>query len=73
MLGAPVLMCGRGRGSQVTPTKILTAVHLDADVLDFFKSEGAGYQSRINAPLRTEVERHLTSLSVATTRERIPA
>ena len=30
MLGAPVIK--RGRGPQVTSTKVLTSVHLDADV-----------------------------------------
>lgn len=54
MLGKPVLK--RGRGPQVAPTKVLTSVRLDADVLEFFKSQGAGYQSRINAALRREVE-----------------
>ncbi len=58
MLGAPVLT--RGRGSQVAPTKVLTSIRLDADVLEFFKSKGASYQSRINAALRMEVERNLT-------------
>ncbi len=57
MLGAPVLK--RGRGPQSTPTKVLTSVRLDADILEFFKSQGAGYQSRINAALRSEVERNL--------------
>ena len=71
MLGAPVLK--RGRGPQTTPTKILTSVRLDADILDFFKSKGAGYQSRINAALRMEVERDLTSRQIATTRKRIAA
>lgn len=34
------------------------AVHirLDADVIDWFKSHGAGYQTRINAVLRSFVE-----------------
>lgn len=58
MLGAPVLK--RGRGPQATPTKVLTSVRLDADILEFFKSKGAGYHSRINAALRMEVERNLT-------------
>jgi uncharacterized protein (DUF4415 family) len=58
MLGAPVLR--RGRGPQFTPTKVLTSIRLDADILEFFKSQGAGYQSRINAALRMEVERNLT-------------
>ena len=61
MLGAPVLR--RGRGPQITPTKVLTSIRLDADILEFFKSQGAGYQSRINAALRMEVERNLTGRS----------
>ena len=52
MLGAPVTK--RGRVSRASPTKVLTSVGLDADILEFFKSKGAGYQSRINAALRIE-------------------
>jgi uncharacterized protein (DUF4415 family) len=55
MLGAPVLK--RGRGPQVAPTKVLTSVRLDADILDFFKAQGGGYQSRINDALRAELNR----------------
>jgi uncharacterized protein (DUF4415 family) len=44
MLGAPVLK--RGRGLQAAPTKVLTSVRLDADILEFFKAQGSGYQSR---------------------------
>lgn len=55
MLGEPVIK--RGRGPQVAPTKVLTSVRLDADILAFFKSQGSGYQSRINQALRMEVER----------------
>ncbi len=71
MLGAPMLK--RGRGPQATPTKVLTSVRLDADILAFFKAQGAGYQSRINAALRTEVERNLTTRPRATTRKRVAA
>lgn len=71
MLGAPVLK--RGRGPQAAPTKVLTSVRLDADILEFFKSKGAGYQSRINAALRTEVERNLTGRPRVATRKRIAA
>ena len=71
MLGAPVLK--RGRGLQAAPTKILTSVRLDADILEFFKATGAGYQSRINAVLRTEVERDLTGRPRTTTRKRVAA
>ena len=71
MLGAPEIK--RGLGPQAAPTKILTSVRLDADILGFFKSKGAGYQSRINAALRTEVERNLTARPSATTRKRAAA
>ena len=71
MLGASVLK--RGRGPQTAPTKILTSVRLDADILEFFKAKGAGYQSRINAALRTEVERTLTGRPSTSTRKRVAA
>ncbi len=71
MLGAPVLK--RGRGPQATPTKILTSVRLDADILEFFKSQGSGYQSRINEALRMEVNRNLAGHPRTTTRKRVEA
>ncbi|MWV23588.1 BrnA antitoxin family protein [Methylobacterium sp. 2A] len=39
----------------VPPRKIPVSIRLDADVLDYFRHEGAGYQSRINAVLRSYV------------------
>ena len=71
MLGVPVLK--RGRGPQAAPTKVLTSVRLDADILEFFKAQGAGYQSRINAALRKAVERNLPGRPSATTRKRAAA
>lgn len=71
MLGAPVLK--RGRGPQAAPTKVLTSVRLDADILEFFKAQGAGYQSRINAVLRTAVEQSLTTRRSPTMRKRVAA
>jgi len=41
MLGPPVVR--RGRGRQKAPTKVLTSLRLDADVLAYFKASGAGY------------------------------
>ncbi len=70
-LGEPVLK--RGRGPQVTPTKVLTSIRLDADVLEFFKSQGGGYQSRINDALRKEVNRNLTGRPRPATRKRVAA
>lgn len=36
--------------------KQLTSFRVDPDVLDWFKSTGKGYQTRINAVLRSYVE-----------------
>ena len=35
------------------PPKTPVSVRLDNDVLDFFRSQGRGYQTRINAVLRS--------------------
>src|SRR6202142_4799751 len=69
MLGPPVLK--RGRGPQKAPTKVLTTVRLDADILAFFKAQGSGYQTRINEELRKVVEKGLTTRS-ARARARAP-
>ena len=34
------------------------SLRLDADVVDFFKTQGKGYQTRINAVLRTYMQAH---------------
>ena len=70
-LGAPVLK--KGRGPQVAPTKVLTSLRLDADILAFFKSKGAGYQTRINDALRTEVDRRLAERTKLASRSRVTA
>jgi uncharacterized protein (DUF4415 family) len=59
MLGPPVVR--RGRGPQKAPTKVLTTIRLDADVLAFFRSKGRGYQTRINEALRRVKEKGLTT------------
>lgn len=68
MLGPPIMR--RGRGAQKAPTKVLTTIRLDADVIAFFRSLGPGYQSRINEALRRVKERGPTSDSPATARKR---
>jgi uncharacterized protein (DUF4415 family) len=40
------------------PPKKPVTLRLDADVLEWFKSQGSGYQTRINKLLRTYMERH---------------
>ncbi|MCP5431733.1 MAG: BrnA antitoxin family protein [Alphaproteobacteria bacterium] len=41
----------RGRPRSAAP-KTAVSLRLDADVLEYYKSAGAGWQSRINADLR---------------------
>ncbi|MBI4194563.1 MAG: BrnA antitoxin family protein [Betaproteobacteria bacterium] len=67
MLGPPVMR--RGRGPQKAPTKVLTTLRLDADVIAFFRAQGPGYQSRINEALRRVKKRGLTG-STTTARKR---
>ena len=40
----------------VPPKKKAISIRVDPDVLAYFKNEGAGYQRRINAVLRSYVE-----------------
>jgi uncharacterized protein (DUF4415 family) len=50
------------RGSFYRPVKRQITARVDADVLAWLKSQGKGYQSRINAILRREM---LTALKAA--------
>ena len=43
---------------KITPEKKPISLRVDADVLDWMKSQGKGYQSRINAILRSYYEAH---------------
>lgn len=40
----------------IPPKKQAISIRVDEDVLDFFKQEGAGYQRRMNAVLRSYME-----------------
>ena len=40
------------RGLKVVPPKASISLRVDADVLDWFRAGGTGYQSRMNAVLR---------------------
>ncbi len=42
----------------MTPIKKPVALRLDADVLAWFKQDGEGYQTRINAALREYIAQH---------------
>jgi uncharacterized protein (DUF4415 family) len=45
----------RVRGHLYRPIKRLVTARLDGDVLEWLKSHGSGYQSRMNAILRREM------------------
>ena len=38
------------------PKKLAVSIRLDEDVLEYFRAQGPGYQTRINAVLRAYVE-----------------
>jgi uncharacterized protein (DUF4415 family) len=40
------------RGLQPVPSKASISLRIDRDVLEWFKSQGPGYQTKINAVLR---------------------
>jgi len=42
---------------KVEPVKVSLSIKIDADVLAWFKSEGKGYQTRINKTLRDAMMR----------------
>jgi len=46
------------RGRPIGSDKTSTTLRLDNDVLDAFKADGSGWQTRINAALREWLERH---------------
>ena len=49
-------LSGGERGRFWRPVKRQVTLRLDADLLDFFARDGAGYQTRLNAALRDWVE-----------------
>ena len=53
--GVPEDWYKRAEAVMPTPKKLLS-LRLDSDVVDWFKSQGPGYQTRINAVLRAFVQ-----------------
>ena len=41
-----------------TREKKAISIRLDQDIIDFFKKEGRGYQSKFNSVLRSYIEAH---------------
>ena len=46
------------KGLKPVPKKALLSLRIDADVIDWFRGQGAGYQSRMNALLRAYMKAH---------------
>ena len=46
------------RGLKATGSKSLLSLRVDSDVLSWFRSQGPGYQSRMNALLRAYMQAH---------------
>ena len=46
------------RGPQKTPTKERVALRLDRNIVDHFRHDGPGWQTRINEALAEHVKRH---------------
>lgn len=46
------------RGLKVAPRKTQLTLRVDSDVLDWYRQQGAGYQTKINALLRSYMEAH---------------
>lgn len=57
MYAALVARRPRGR-PKADETKVFTAIRLDADLLNAFKSTGRGWQTRMNAALRQYLNEH---------------
>lgn len=46
------------RGPQKKPTKVQTTLRLSREVVEFFKSKGKGWQSRMDEALKEHVKSH---------------
>ncbi len=46
------------KGLVPIPRKALLSLRVDIDVIEWFRAQGAGYQSRMNALLRAYMEAH---------------
>lgn len=46
------------RGLKLVPRKAQLTIRVDSDVLAWYKKQGPGYQTRINALLRAYMQEH---------------
>ncbi len=48
----------RIRGPQKSPTKIPVSIRLNQDIVEYFKSQGKGWQTKVNKILRNYIKTH---------------
>lgn len=61
-LSEAIITRGPGqRGPQKTPTKQLVSLRLSPEVLDYFKSKGPGWQTRIDQTLKSAIRKKKTA------------
>ena len=46
----------KGRGPQLNPRKKQVTIRLDEEVIDYFKADGSGWQTRLNDALKVVVK-----------------
>jgi uncharacterized protein (DUF4415 family) len=57
---APILDDEWFRNAQwVVPAKVATSIRVDGDVIDWFRAQGRGWQTRMNAIPRTYAKAHV--------------
>ena len=56
--GAPMSDAEWARAEIVRPEKVAVGIKLDSDVLNWFRGQGKGYQTRINGVLRRYFDVH---------------
>jgi len=57
-VGGVIKPAPKRRGSQKTPTKTVLHLRVAEEVVEYFKDEGPGWQTRINAALQDWIKTH---------------
>ncbi len=54
-------LTSKGRGPQKKPVKKQVTLRIDPDIVDYFRTQGKGWQSKMNDALRGHIERRSRS------------
>ncbi len=57
-VGGAVKTAPRRRGAQKSPTKVALSLRLPREVVDYFKAEGVGWQTKISKALLAWIKSH---------------